>query len=115
MFDCRERFRVQSPKGPYVGYGVCDAEASGFLTEVDLRPEQALTVAAALMVAAAPREARYTGLIRAVVPPRAVEVASRPGLLAAWAASAEGWRGFVLVDGDMQAKWLPQTDLRPHT
>ncbi|MEU4390165.1 hypothetical protein [Kribbella sp. NPDC023855] len=113
MFDCRERFRVQSPKGPYVGYGVCDAESGRFLTEVDLRAEQALTTAAALMVAAAPREVRYANLIRAVVPPRPVRVASGSGLLAAWAAGADDWRGYVLVDGEMQASWLPQNDLQP--
>jgi hypothetical protein len=81
--------------------------------EEPLRPEQALEVAAALMVAAGPRKARYTGVIRAVVPPRAVEITSRPGLLAARAASADGWHGFVLVDGEMQAGWLPPADLKP--
>lgn len=115
MFDCRERFRVQSPKGPYVGYGVFDAESGRFLTEVDLPAEQALTIAAALMVGAAPREVRYAKLIRAVVPPRNLTVASGAGLLAAWAAGVEGWRGFVLVDGEMQTRWLPQNDLKPET
>jgi hypothetical protein len=113
MFDFRDRFAVQSPKGPYVGYGVRDAHSGGFLTEVDLPADQALTVAVALINAAAPRAVRHSGQIRPVAPPRAVRVGPQAALLAAWAVGADGWVGLVLVDGAMNAKWLPAADLQP--
>ncbi|MEV6411874.1 hypothetical protein [Kribbella sp. NPDC051718] len=113
MFDFRERFRVQSPKGPYVGYGVIDAESGRWLTEVDLPAVQALTVAATLMAAAATRDVRYADLVRAVVPPRAVRIGSQEGAIAAWAAGPDGWLGFVLVDGEMQARWESADKLTP--
>ncbi|GAA3577035.1 hypothetical protein [Kribbella ginsengisoli] len=111
LIDFHARFRVESPKGPYVGYGVLDVQSGHFLTEVDLQAELALVVAARLMVAAAPKDWRHANRIRAVLPPRVVRLASQSGQLGIWAASPSGWLGFVLLDGEMRARWVPAGEL----
>lgn len=111
VIDFRARFRIESPKGPYVGYGVLDVHSGHFVTEVDLQGEHALVIAARLMVAAAPRELRYANRIRAVLPPRPVRLVSKPGILGVWASASTGWLGFVLLDGEMHARWVPAGEL----
>jgi hypothetical protein len=112
MFDSRDRFRVESPKGPYVGYGVADTDGGRWLTAVDLPGSEAMIVVGMLMVAAADRDLRGDR-IRVVSPPRPITLPDGPaGLLSVWAVGSVGWMGYVLVDGAMRANWVPASLLK---
>jgi hypothetical protein len=99
MFD-RRRYRVSSPKGPFVGYGVWDDQEQTWLTAVDLAGADALRLAAHLFVAGCPRD--RPGAVRWIDPVRPARIKSeegeRSGVIAAWVRERDGWLGYVLID-----------------